>query len=174
MRRTLRGSSLFEVILYVGLFAVMATAFLQFSLNVLDLGIKDKVARHIASDARFTTERIDALLRAATGIDTGASVFDDDQGEVVLHTVGSSDTVTLRLRDGSIILEETGEPDVALTSPEAEVVSLRFLDYGDRSDGSEYVGYVLTLRAAGGQAVRSQYQASMTIEGGATLRNDDV
>lgn len=171
MRKTLRGFSFFEVILYLGLFSVMATALLQFSWNVLDLGTKDRTGRQVFSDARFVTQRIGYFIRNASGIDTGASIFDDADGKLVLRVLGSSDTVTIELQNGDVILTETGQPGVALNGDDTQAESLTFLDYGTEADGSEYVDLTLVLESAGNDTADSPYQAATTLRSGAFIRN---
>lgn len=171
MQQTLRGFSFFEIILYLGLFSVMATALLQFSWNVLDLGIKDRVSRQVFSDARFVTERIGYFIRNASGIDTGASIFDDANGRLVLNVLGSSDTVTIDIQNGAVVLTETGRPAVVLNGADSKVGSLTFLNYGTRADRSEYADFTLVLESAGNDIAGSPYQATTTLRSGSFIRN---
>lgn len=174
VQKTLRGFSFFEVILYLGLFSVMATALLQFSWDVFDVGIKDRTGRRVFSDARFVTERINYFIRNAGGIDTVTSVWNDPNGKLVLNKLGSSDTVTIDIQNGDVVLTETGQPAVVLNGNDTIVESLTFLDYGTRADRSEYVDFTLSLESAKNDAARSPYQATTTIESGAFIRNSGL
>ncbi|MEI8097144.1 MAG: type II secretion system protein [Candidatus Moraniibacteriota bacterium] len=175
MKKKLRGFSLFEVILYLGLFSMMATALLQFSWNVLDLGTKDRTARQVFSDARFITERLNSFVRSAESIDTGASTWNDPNGKLVLDALGSSDTRTITIQNGNIILAETGNPDVILNSLDSKVESLTFSKYGSRDETSEYVEFVFIMKSAkNDESPSSQYKTMTTINGGAFIRNSGV
>jgi hypothetical protein len=175
MRTSLKGFSLFEVILYLGIFSVMATALLQFSWNIMDLGAKDKTARRVFSDARFLTERVNFFIRNAEGIDEGASLLNEAAGKLVLSQVGSSDTVTLEVQGEKLWLTETGGAAVALHGIDSRVQSLEFSVSGSEADGSEYVGYTLVLESArNDEDVRSPYEMTTTIQSGAFVRNSQA
>ena len=173
MRKTLRGFSFVEVILYLGLFSVMATALFAFSWNVLDLGVKDRASRQVFSGARFITERINYFIRNASGIDADASVFNNADGKLVLKVLGSSDTVTITLQNGNVVLIETGQPATVLNGSDTKAGSLTFLNYGSPADGSEYIDFALTLESVKNDTeARSPYQATTTLQSGAFIRND--
>lgn len=174
MKKTLRGFSFFEVILYVGLFALMATALFQFSWNVFDIGTKERTGRRLFSDARFVTERINFFIRNASGIDATTSVWNDPNGKLVLNQLGSSDTVTIEVGNGEIILTESGQGPVTLHGSDTQVVGLTFLSYGSRDDGSEYVGFTLSLESVKNNSADSPYQATTIIQSGAFIRNSGL
>jgi hypothetical protein len=115
------------------------------------------------------------LIRNASGIDTGASVWNDGDGKIVLEEVGSSDTMTISISNGRVMLTETGQSGVALHSAESKVRSLTFQKYGSQSDGSEYVGFELVLESASSDtALPAEYGATTTLQGGASLRNSGI
>lgn len=175
MRKTLKAFSFFEVILYLGLFSLLATALLTFSWDVLDLSDKNETGQYVFSDARFVSERLGTLVRKASGIDTEASVLDDSNGKLVLNQIGSSDTVTVELVSGRVMLTESGSEAVALHSLSTQVASLTFQKYGTSEDGSEYVGYTLVFEAAkNDENAPSRYQAATTLESGAFIRNSGL
>ncbi len=145
--KTLKGFTFFEVILYLGIFSLMAVMLFDFSWNMLDMGTKERSARQTFSEARMTVERIRYEIRRASGIDAGASVFDDDDGKLVLERLGSSDTVTIEIENGVVTLTETGQSAVALHSAETVASALRFTEYGSATDKSEYAQFTLTLEA---------------------------
>lgn len=170
-RKTLRGFSFFEVILYLGLFSLMATALFQFSWNVFDLEAKDRTSRRVFSDARFIAERVNYFIRNSGGVDANASVFENANGKLVLNVLDSSDTITVEVQNGNVVLTETGEPAVVLNNADTRVENLTFLKYGEAGDGSEYVDFTLTLESVGNDTARSPYQATTTLQSGAYIRN---
>ncbi len=175
MRRTRSGFSFFETILYLALFSLLAVTLFRFSFDAFGLGIKDRISRHVFSDARFVAIRMHSILRNASGIDTGESVWNDPDGRVVLEQVGSSDTATISVESGRVTLTESGHPGVALHSFESKVRELTFQRYGSREDGSEYVGFVLELESAGNDTTApTEYGAITTLRGGAFIRNSGI
>lgn len=170
----LRGFTFFEVILYLGIFSLMATALLNFSWDMIDLGTKDRTYRGVVSDGRFVSERLENIMRSSAGIDADASVFDDANGRLVLLRLETSDTVTIDLQDGRVTLTETGRSPVALHSAETRAASLVFQKYGLADDGSEYAGFMLTLESAGYGTTRAPYDATTTIRSGAFIRNNGL
>lgn len=172
MKRMLRGFSLIEVILYLGLFSVMATALFYFSWNVLELGTKDQISREVLADARILSERMSFFIRNAEGIDEGLSSFDTADGELVLRKMGSSDTIRIDVQNGGVFLTETGNPSVALHSSLSKVENISFSKYGSPADHSEYISFIIALSSAkSGSQTPSQYQKAMIVKGGAFIRN---
>lgn len=175
MKNTRPGFSFFETILYLALFSLLAVGLFHFSFDVLDLGTKDRTSRHVFSDARFVAERMKYFIRNASGIDEDASILDDANGKIVFEQVGSSDTVTISIEGGRVMLTETNQPRVPLYSAESKVKSLTFQKYGSEADGSEYVGFVLVLESAGNDTTApSAYEATTTLRGGAYIRNSGI
>lgn len=175
MKKTVRGFSLIEVIIYLGLFSVIATALFQFSFNILGLGTKDQTSRQVLVDARILSERISFFIRNAEGIDEGSSSFDSVNGKLVLKKIGSSDTMSIDVQNGKIFLTETGNPSTALHSSFSKIESLSFSKYGFAVDHSEYISFVITLSSVrNGSLSPSQYQETLTVKEGAFIRNSGV
>jgi len=158
--------------LYLGLFSLLATALLHFSWNVLDLGVKERTSRQVLSDARFLSERMTFFIRNAESLDESASAFDTASGKLVLKKMNSSDTQSIDIQNGMLMLTETGSSSLALHSNDSKVESLVFSHYGSQSDHSEYVSFVLTLASARNSEISpSQYQGTIVVHGGAFIRN---
>ncbi len=172
MKKTLPGFSFFEVIIYLGLFSVMATALLSFSLNVFDFGAKDKTSRQVLSDARFLTERITFLIRNAESIDDNASAFDTDSGKLVLRMMGSSNMQNIDIANGVLTVQETGYEPVNLHSQYSKVQSLVFSKYGSSGEHAEYISFTATLASAGNtESTVPSYQRTIVVKGGTFIRN---
>lgn len=174
MTKTLRGFTFFEVIIYLGLFSLMATALFQFALNIFDLEVKDRTSRRVFSDARFISERINYFIRNAGGIDENASVFEDANGKLTLNVIGSGDTTTIEIQNGKVVLKESGEEDVNLNSADTQITNLMFTKYGAEADGSEYIDFTLTLESVGNNTTRSPYQSETEIQSGTYIRNSGL
>lgn len=170
----LNGFTLFETLLYLGIFSIMALGLLLFNWNISDLGVKENASRQAASDARFVAERLNGIIRASSAIDTDASVFDDADGRLVLAQPDSSDTVTISVAAGCVTVMGTASDPVALHSAATAVSELRFERRGTAADGSEYVGFTVTLRSVQSGRTRAPYNAYSTIGSGAFLRNQSL
>lgn len=170
--KTLRAFSFFEVLIYMGIFSLIATGLLAFAWDVLHLSEQDRAARQVYSEARVTSERLKYLIRNSAGIDVPASRMSDADGKLVLNQLGSSGTLTIDLDGGRIRLSESGQGEVKLTSANVRVTDLTFLDYGSAADASEFVSFSLTLESP--SETRPTAAAATTIESGAFIRNSGV
>lgn len=169
--KTLRGFTFFEVIIYLGLFSLLATALFQFAWNVFDLEMKDRTSRRVFSDARFVSERVNYFIRNAGGVDAGASVFENTNGKLVLNVLDSSDTITIEIQNGNVVLAETGQAAVNLNSNDTKATGLTFTRYGSEAEGSEYIDFTLALESEQNDTARSPYQSETEIQSGAYIRN---
>lgn len=174
IRQTYRGFSFFETILYVALFAVLATALLRFSWDIFDMGVKDRSSRTVFSETRFIASRLEMLIRNASGIDSGASVFNDDAGKIVLEQPNSSDTITILLQDGDILLIEGSSDAVRLNASDTQATKLSFLAYGTADDKAEYISFELSLSMVNNDVLPAAYQSGAAVTGGAQLRNSGL
>ena len=172
--KTLAGFTLFETILYIALFSLMAVAVLQFAWNTLDLGTKGQSFRQVHSEARFVSMRLNNLIRESEGVNTVDSLLDDPAGKLVLEKLGSSDTVTIELQNSRITLTETGGESIPLQSLGTVTTELRFTMEGNSTDQSEYVGYNFLLQSEGNESKRNVYQAIARIFSGASIRNSGL
>ena len=173
MKKSLRGFTFFEVIIYLGIFSLMATALFSFSWDMIDLGTKDRTSREVFSDARMVSEQVKYLIRNASGVDQENSTWDDARGKLILQKLGTSDTTTIDIQNDTVTLTETGRSDISLHSSDVRVTELRFSEYGTRADASEYIGFTLTFESVQ-NGTRSPSRATTTIQGGAFIRNSGI
>lgn len=173
IRKTLPGFSFFEVLLYLGIFSIMATALFTFSWDVIRLGTKERIGQQVFAEGRFVSERLKYFIRNSDGIDIDASRLGDTDGKIVLKKRGSSDRITIDIQNGHIVLGETGKADVKLTSDVTSVTALTFTPYGSREDASQYVDFTLVL-GLGSSGARAEYSTTMTIQSGVFIRNSGL
>lgn len=169
MKRTLRGFSYFEVILYLGLFSMLATALFQYSWDAIDLSIKNRTERRILSDARILSERLNAIIRNASSIDMVDSVFETEQSKLVL-TDDSGDTIQVAIVNGQLLLSRDGT-QIALHSSQSRLISFWLSATGQAINHSEAVSYSLTMDTIDSDAVTDAlYIAPITIRSGGFIR----
>lgn len=171
--RTLAGFTLIEVLLYLAIFSFIASALFAFAWNISDLGVKDRSARAVASDARLASEQIAMLIRSAADIDRSASRFDDVDGKLVLEKKGGNGTVVIERTNGRITVRDSAAPDtaVALTGAHSSANSLSFTDMSPADRTAAYISFLLTLRGADASVTRAAYVFEMTLRSGSALRN---
>ena len=164
------GFTLFEVLLYVALCALLAGALVTFQWNITQLGVKEATRRMVMAEARLASERLASLLRNAESVDWEASVWDASDGRLVLDVVDTSETLEMRLENGRLSLVSGGGAPVALHSDRTVATELRFKGYRPDDGSVEYVETRLTLRAATESPVASPFAAETTQTIGVLIR----
>ena len=149
------GFSLLETIIYVGLIGVVLVSFVFFTLAVA--GIRDKAValNEVKANWQTASAIISRLLRSAKTIDTAASVFDSDQGKLVLlSAVDLSGPLTIALNSSGRLTVTTAAGSVVnLSDQEVSFSRLRFsrlsgdniiievtLNYGPQSQSGTVAG----------------------------------
>ncbi len=93
MRNT-RGTTIIELIIYMGIFGTLLVVFTHFFLTVLDIKRESEAISYTAQDARFILQRLTYDIKNATSITTPSSL--GSQGSsLVLVVNGSTNTYTL-------------------------------------------------------------------------------
>ena len=119
-----RGFTLIEIMLYsviVGTFLLAAT---MFSLQILNSYKLSENSRETQVNVVLSVGKIVDAIRQADSVNEGGSVFDDDNGVLVLNLAGS--TVSFYLDDGNLYIKEGAADGVKLNSANVTVPSLRF------------------------------------------------
>lgn len=173
MKHSLRGSSYFEVILYLGLFSMMATALFQYAWDTIDLSVKNRTERRVLSDARILSERLNAIIRNATGVDTSDSNFDFENGKLVLDE-DSGERVQISLVEGRLILNRGGVQTI-LHSNQSRVKTFGLSYSGQAINHSESVSYILSLDSSDSEVIRdAAYLAPTTLRSGGYIRKSGL
>jgi len=123
------GLTLIEIILYVGIAAAVVTTMTLFTLDIGATRQKTLVAQEVQSNMRTAIEVISQKIRAADGVNIGASTFNSDPGVLSLSmpTPALDPTIIqLDADDGSITITEGGGTPVILTTDEVRVTNFRF------------------------------------------------
>lgn len=169
MKKPLRGFTFVEVILYIGLFALLGTALFTFAWDMLRLSHEGNTERLVTEEARFALERMKYSIRGATGIDGDNSIFESADGKLVLDLPGTSDTVTFERESGQLTMQVSGQDKVALHSQDLRVTTLRFERFTGSDQSPEYIDIQATFETA--VTAPSEYVSTLTVETGASLRN---
>lgn len=157
-RRSLPGFTLIELLLYVTLASVVSTAVLAASWNIIRLEEESFWYQAGTADVSRAVVRINTLIRNA---DSVALVGTD---RLELGVLGSSDTVSVSLEDGVIVVD-TGEP-IALTGDAVTITTLRFSSVAPDTNGAALVRYELVA-----DSVFPEYNWTISFQGGAEMRS---
>ena len=89
-----RGTTIIELIIYMGIFGTLLIVFTHFFLTVLDIKRESEAISYTAQDARFILQRLTYDIKNATSITTPSSL--GSQGSsLVLVVNGSTNTYAL-------------------------------------------------------------------------------
>lgn len=169
-RKRLGGFTLFEMILYVALGALLSGALLVFQWNIVQLSVKEEARRTVVSEARLVSERVASLIRNAESVDWAASALETPDGRLVLRLVDTSETLALRLENGRLSSVSGNGNPVALHSDRTVVTELRFDGYRPDDGSVEYVEMGYTIRSASDVSAASFFATETTQTVGVFVR----
>lgn len=128
------GASLLEMVLYVGIFAIITLLTVNTVLALTRAVGEIRSVRHIIRDSDIAMERMIREIRAAQTVDATASVLNTHPGKLVL--TGTSSTITFSLLGGEqlFLKKNTGSPasptsqggPASLTSSSTRITNLVF------------------------------------------------
>lgn len=128
----LSGFTLIELLLYMGLFSILLTVFIQLFGTVFEAQLESEATSSVASDAKFIMGRFTYDMNRAESISAPASLASPSSS---LTIIADSEELTYSLDDGNLMLENvtTGTLD-QLNSNEASISAISFLrlDGGDK------------------------------------------
>lgn len=151
----MKGYTLLEIVIYVGILAVIAVMALGSILSVYKAFGKTKVERKLALNGDVAMERMLRDIRSATSTDIAASVFKTHPG--ILKIGGTQFSLS-----GQVLQVAVSGQAADLTS-DVDVSNLVF--YRTVSANSEIIKIEMTLRAGTGI-----FQKSKNFYGSAVLR----
>lgn len=134
------GFSFIEILVYIGILAVLISAFSYFFLEVNRARVKTTTMREVLDNARQAMEIMTYEIRGARGVYAPTSVFNVDSGQLSLETekdspAGENKTyVDFYLCEKRLCLKKEGQEPIALTSDKAEVKKLQFSQISSASD----------------------------------------
>lgn len=122
----MKGASLLEMVLYVGIFAVLTLLTVNTVLALTRAVGEIRGTRNIIRDADGAIERMIREIRAAESVDAAASVLGSHPGKLVL--TGTSSTITFSLLGGEqLFLKKDVQPAASLTSSSTHITNLVFM-----------------------------------------------
>jgi len=121
------GFTLIETIIYTIIVVMIVVVSVRVMLTVMGAREKTKTVSEVQQDLRFSMDRMVNSVIGASAINTGSSVFDNDNGILSLEYSGSSlDPVIYSLSNSGVVVQEGGGSATPVTSSGIYVDQLRF------------------------------------------------
>ena len=141
-----KGVGLLELVMYIGIFAMMSSFIMSGILSMADSFNRARTERTINEQGTFAVERILRAIRLGYDIDSAGSVFNVHPGALKLVTAASETnaaTTTRRfsISGGNLVVQDGASPVQPLTS-HVSVVSLVFRTLAPVSTSTQAVYYV--------------------------------
>jgi prepilin-type N-terminal cleavage/methylation domain-containing protein len=118
-----KGFSLVEMLVYMAVFLLIASALVITFLSFDTTLIRNKTERVLAQEARVGLEHMLLAIRHADSVDTVLSTLDTSPGELILE---GDETIRFYLSGGILIMEVDGETLGPITSDAVTVEDITF------------------------------------------------
>jgi len=125
------GFTLIELLIYLAIISGFMVSIVLFSISISNARAKTFVVQEVHENGRLALIIISQKIRAAIGINNGASVFGSDPGVLSLSMTEVSvdpTVIDLTLNDGILQITEGASPPIAITSDKVKVTNLVFTD----------------------------------------------
>ncbi len=119
-----RGFTLIEALIYSLLVGAFLFAAMMFAFQISDMSKLSENFTEVQTNGIFSTQKIIDAIHRADSVNESSSIFDDDNGKLVLHE-GAID-VSFYLQDGNIYMKEGDLSTVKLNSDNVNISQLRF------------------------------------------------
>jgi Tfp pilus assembly protein PilW len=160
-----KGFTLVEVIMYIGILALIITALASFGFSVMSSNSKTMTVTEVQGNARMALDVIAQKIRASNGINIGNSVFGSDPGtlELSMSDVSKNPTLfNLDANDGRLQIKEGVSSPVFLTSDKVRVTNLVFTNYSQVGE-REHVRVTMTVEYKNAGSVDYSYSYDVWI-----------
>ena len=139
-----KGFSLIEMVVAVGVFAVVITISLAAFLNISDIQKRTEALRAINDNLNFSLETMMREIRSDSNYRVGSG------GTSLTISNESGNDISYRLNNGRIEMAAGGSSYVALTAPEVNITKLLFMVQGQASgDGLQPRVTIIITGSAG-------------------------
>jgi Tfp pilus assembly protein PilW len=138
---TARGTTILELILYIGIISLLITAVVAFSVDMLATSLKADASAEAAWNARFAVGRLAAEIRQAGGYDVANSVFTANPSKLILCpaslsacTAATGTVFTVSPTTGQLTAAVSGGTAQPLTSSRVTVAGFTIVDLSTDPD----------------------------------------
>ncbi len=130
------GTSLIEIILYLGLVGIVLVTVVFFSAEFMSTRVKADAYAEVGWNARFVMDRIAAEIREASNYNPGTSVFVSNPGMLSLESQQpGEDPIVFAVSDGALTVSRGGGLPLPLTTSQVTVTdfTIEDLSFNNRS-----------------------------------------
>lgn len=161
-----KGTTLLEIVLYIGILTILLSALIPFAWNLVDSGAKSSTNQEIFTQGQYVADRITYEIRNASSINSVSAT------QISLATANAAtNPTTISLNNGVINMQQGVASPIALNSVNTKVTSLNFTNYSDSS--TQNVQFTFTIIANfAGAGTRQEYNGTVTMEGTADVRSN--
>jgi len=160
-----RGFTFVELILYVGIVAVIISAIIPLSWAVIEGAAESGVQQEIWSSARFISEKIKWEIRNSSGINSVTA------NSISLGNFLPADNPTvITFTYPNVTVKKGAAAAVRINPDGVRVGILVFTDFSSGDGKSKQIQYYLKVES-GGTSLRQEYQQSLIIDSSAEVRS---
>jgi len=122
-----KGSTLVEILLYFIILAIFLLAATVFAFQIIDVSDVSNTFSEMESNREFISEKISYAVQTAEGVSSTGSIFDNDNGMLVLFMTESASSPTqFYLSGGNTFIKEGSADAVQLNTNDVKIDYLRF------------------------------------------------
>ncbi|TXH00330.1 MAG: prepilin-type N-terminal cleavage/methylation domain-containing protein [Candidatus Moraniibacteriota bacterium] len=154
-----RGFTFIEMLLVLGISALMLGAIFSVVWNIFETSRLSERYQAAQLELVRVTQNINRLIRDADSLESISPTT------LSLGRVGTSEVVTLTLRDGVILLEQAGT-EATLTSGSISITGIDFREVSSPETQAHYIMYDLQ-----GSTVETPKPTILSLPGGAETRS---
>lgn len=137
----MRGFSLIEAVVYIGLIAIIVSTAIYFLTNLFTTYSKIYAQKEVAVNIQDALNTITQEIKFGKGLYTPTSIFDNDSGQLSIETSQNPPTgetvayVDFYLDNGRVYVKKENQNTLPLTSNQVKINKLKFTNL---SPGSAY------------------------------------
>ncbi len=95
MKNRLKGITLVETVLYIGLFSSIIIIVLNFMLSTQEATQRTNIKSHLSTASEFVSQHINYSFNKTISVNENTSIFNNDQGVLDLHLIDGDKQYTL-------------------------------------------------------------------------------
>jgi prepilin-type N-terminal cleavage/methylation domain-containing protein len=159
-----RGFSLVEMIIYIGILALMLTIIVNMLFIMSTSGRALVASKNIENAGAFSLERVTREIRNASSVDAGQSVLGSSPGVLALNGTdlnGSAHTIKFLLSSNSLHVVDNGVDQGSLTGVATKVTNLVFTQVV--TPNSQAIRIQMTIESGTSTAYKSENFYTTTI-----------
>jgi len=160
------GFTLFEIIIYVAIMAMIVTSFVTFSISISNVKVKVFVVQEVNSNIRNALDLIGQKIRVASAVT--APLSGANGSTLSLNFLSPDPSLTFSLNNGVLYLTPASSSAVAITNADVNITNLKFynLAANGRNDSIE-----IFITAEYRNKSSREYTYSNSIETTVNIRN---